>query len=49
MPASLTPAYNSCLHRFAVLTAIATLGLVGIGGLVPSSLASCVIRETHSQ
>lgn len=28
--------HNSWLHRFAVLTAVATLGLVGIGGLVTS-------------
>jgi cytochrome c oxidase assembly protein subunit 15 len=28
--------WNRCLHRFAVLTAIATLGLVGMGGLVTS-------------
>ncbi len=30
------PANASWLHRFAVLTALATLGLVGIGGLVTS-------------
>jgi cytochrome c oxidase assembly protein subunit 15 len=30
------PAHHPWLHRFAVLTALATLGLVGIGGLVTS-------------
>jgi len=30
------PRFNPWLHRFAVLTALATLGLVGIGGLVTS-------------
>src|SRR6478736_6074944 len=30
------PARNPWLHRFAVLTALATLGLVGMGGLVTS-------------
>lgn len=29
-------AHNAWLHRFAVLTALATLGLVGMGGLVTS-------------
>ncbi len=29
-------AYNSKLHWFAVLTAVATLGLIGIGGIVTS-------------
>jgi len=28
--------HNSWLHRFALLTAIATLGLIAIGGLVTS-------------
>src|SRR2546422_3222051 len=32
----LQPTTNSSLHRFAVLTAMATLGLVAIGGLVTS-------------
>jgi heme a synthase len=31
-----SPAVASGVHRFAVLTAIATLGLVGVGGLVTS-------------
>jgi len=31
------PRYNPWLHRFAVLTALATLALLGIGGLVTSN------------
>ncbi len=45
MPAPLAPAHNSCLHRFAVLTAIATLGLVGIGGLVTSHGAGMAVPD----
>ncbi len=30
------PTFNPALHRFAVFTALATLGLVGMGGLVTS-------------
>src|ERR1022692_3759764 len=44
-PATLAPAHNSCLHRFAVLTAIATLGLVGIGGLVTSHDAGMAVPD----
>jgi cytochrome c oxidase assembly protein subunit 15 len=36
MPAPLAPAHNFCLHQFAVLTAVATLALLGVGGLVTS-------------
>ena len=45
MPAPLTPAHNACLHRFAVLTAVATLGLVGIGGLVTSHGAGMAVPD----
>ena len=45
MPALLAPAHNSSLHRFAVLTAIATLGLVGIGGLVTSHGAGMAVPD----
>lgn len=45
MPALLAPAHNSYLHRFAVLTAIATLGLVGIGGLVTSHGAGMAVPD----
>lgn len=31
-----TPTFNPALHRFAVFTALATLGLIGMGGLVTS-------------
>ena len=44
-PATLAPAHNSCLHRFAVLTAIATLGLIGIGGLVTSHGAGMAVPD----
>ena len=44
-PATLAPAHNSCLHRFAVLMAIATLGLVGIGGLVTSHGAGMAVPD----
>ena len=39
------PAHNSGLHRFTVLTAIATLGLVGIGGLVTSHDAGMAVPD----
>jgi heme a synthase len=44
---SLKPAEcrRSGLHRFAVLTAIATLGLVGIGGLVTSHGAGMAVPD----
>jgi cytochrome c oxidase assembly protein subunit 15 len=45
MPAPLTPPHNAGLHRFAVLTAIATLGLVGIGGLVTSHGAGMAVPD----
>jgi cytochrome c oxidase assembly protein subunit 15 len=45
MPAPLTPAQNAGLHRFAVLTAIATLGLIGIGGLVTSHGAGMAVPD----
>jgi cytochrome c oxidase assembly protein subunit 15 len=45
MPAPLTPAHNAGLHRFAVLTALATLGLVGIGGLVTSHGAGMAVPD----
>jgi cytochrome c oxidase assembly protein subunit 15 len=45
MPAPLAPAHNACLHRFAVLTAIATLGLIGIGGLVTSHGAGMAVPD----
>jgi cytochrome c oxidase assembly protein subunit 15 len=38
-------AHNSCLHRFAVVTALATLGLVGIGGLVTSHGAGMAVPD----
>ena len=44
-PASPAPAHNVCLHRFAVLTAIATLGLIGIGGLVTSHGAGMAVPD----
>jgi heme A synthase len=44
-PAPLAPAHNACLHRFAVFTAIATLGLVGIGGLVTSHGAGMAVPD----
>ena len=36
---------HSSLHRFAVLTAIATLGLVGVGGLVTSHGAGMAVPD----
>jgi cytochrome c oxidase assembly protein subunit 15 len=36
---------GSCLHRFAVFTAAATLGLVGIGGLVTSHGAGMAVPD----
>ncbi|MGO8925459.1 MAG: COX15/CtaA family protein [Limisphaerales bacterium] len=39
------PTHNACLHRFAVLTTLATLGLVGIGGLVTSHDAGMAVRD----
>jgi cytochrome c oxidase assembly protein subunit 15 len=45
MPASIAPTHNACLHRFAVLTALATLGLVGIGGLVTSHGAGMAVPD----
>jgi cytochrome c oxidase assembly protein subunit 15 len=40
-----TISHNPYLHRFAVLTAIATLGLVGIGGLVTSHGAGMAVPD----
>jgi cytochrome c oxidase assembly protein subunit 15 len=45
MPASIAPTHNACLHRFAVLTALATLGLIGIGGLVTSHGAGMAVPD----
>jgi len=45
MPAAVTPAPNPGLHRFAVLTAVATLGLVVIGGLVTSHGAGMAVPD----
>jgi cytochrome c oxidase assembly protein subunit 15 len=39
------PLHNACLHRFAVLMAIATLGLIGIGGLVTSRGAGMAVPD----
>src|SRR4051812_45788032 len=39
------PSYNRWLHRFALLTAIATLGLIGIGGLVTSHEAGMAVPD----
>jgi cytochrome c oxidase assembly protein subunit 15 len=45
MPRELVSPQHSSLHRFAVLTAIATLGLVGIGGLVTSHGAGMAVPD----
>ena len=45
MSATLTTTQHSCLHRFAVLTAIATLGLLGAGGLVTSHGAGMAVPD----
>ena len=37
--------YSRSLHRFAVLTAVATLGLVGVGGLVTSHGAGMAVPD----
>ena len=37
--------HNSSLHRFAVFTAVATLGLIGIGGLVTSHGAGMAVPD----
>ncbi len=39
------PADNPWLHRFALLTALATLGLIGIGGLVTSHGAGMAVPD----
>lgn len=39
------PAHNRWLHRFAVLTALATLALIGIGGLVTSHEAGMSVPD----
>src|ERR1039458_4412093 len=44
-PAPLAPVRSPGLHRFAVFTAIATLGLVGIGGLVTSHGAGMAVPD----
>ena len=41
----LAPEPNSRLHRFAMLTAVATLGLVGVGGLVTSHGAGLAVPD----
>jgi cytochrome c oxidase assembly protein subunit 15 len=38
-------AHNSALHRFAILTAVATLLLVGMGGLVTSHRAGLAVPD----
>jgi heme a synthase len=45
MPRELATTEHSCLQRFAVLTAIATLGLVGVGGLVTSHGAGMAVPD----
>ena len=45
MPRELAIPHNSGLHRFAVLTAAATLGLIGIGGLVTSQGAGMAVPD----
>ena len=45
MSTPVAPPYNACLHRFAVLTALATLGLVGVGGLVTSHGAGMAVPD----
>ena len=44
-PAPLPSARSPGLHRFAVFTAVATLGLVGIGGLVTSYGAGMAVPD----
>jgi len=39
------PLHNSWLHRFALLTAIATLGLIAIGGLVTSKAVGMAVPD----
>jgi len=39
------PSHNRWLHRFAVLTALATLALIGIGGLVTSHEAGMSVPD----
>jgi cytochrome c oxidase assembly protein subunit 15 len=45
MSPALTTPQHSCLHRFAVLSAIATLGLLGAGGLVTSHGAGMAVPD----
>ena len=45
MPRELTTTPHSCLHRFAVLTVVATLGLIGVGGLVTSHGAGMAVPD----
>jgi heme A synthase len=45
LPAPPAPTHNPGLHRFALFTAIATLGLVGIGGLVTSHGAGMAVKD----
>lgn len=40
-----SPRYNAPLHGFAVLTALATLGLIGMGGLVTSHRAGLAVPD----
>ena len=44
-PCSHASPHNSGLHRFAVLTAVATLGLLGAGGLVTSHGAGMAVPD----
>jgi len=45
MPRELTTTPHSGLHRFAVLTVVATLGLIGVGGLVTSHGAGMAVPD----
>ena len=41
----MNPAHNRWLHRFAVMTALATLALIGLGGLVTSHEAGMSVPD----
>ena len=45
MARELATTQHLCLHRFAVLTAMATLGLIGVGGLVTSHEAGMAVWD----
>src|SRR5258707_15788171 len=42
---SVLPLASSSLHRFTLLTALATLGLIGVGGLVTSHEAGMAVPD----